>query len=280
MTRNFHIKARQFHAQKPTQLSSPNHFLWYSKEGHRGRRVTVRKDIHNSDVPSLCQSCEARHRGICGALEPSQLTELAKHTRQVQQDGGSELVADSEEVTSFANVMSGVVKLTKMLADGRQQVIGLQFAPDFLGRPFAKESKLSAEAASDVKLCKIPKKALEKMMKESPELEHRLLMQTLNELDEARDWMVTLGRKTAAEKVASFLYLIATHIDPTVDIDELTSSKFELPLTRVDIADFLGLTVETVSRQLTKLRKDGVIQIEHNRTFIVPDMERLELRCG
>ena len=245
-----------------------------------GRSALSRKDIHNSEVPVLCQSCEARHRGICGALKPDQLVELAKHTRQIKQESGSELVADSEEVNSYANVMQGVVKLTKMLSDGRQQVIGLQFAPDFLGRPFAKESKLSAEAASDVSLCKIPRKALEEMMKSSPELEHRLLMQTLNELDEARDWMVTLGRKTAAEKVASFLYLIATHIDPSLDIDEMTSARFELPLTRVDIADFLGLTVETVSRQLTKLRKDNVIQIEHNRTFIVPDMERLEMRCG
>jgi CRP/FNR family transcriptional regulator len=242
--------------------------------------MTSRKDIHNSDLPVLCQSCEARHRGICGALEPDQLIELAKHTRQVKQHSGSELVADSEEVNSYANVMQGVVKLTKMLSDGRQQVIGLQFAPDFLGRPFATESKMSAEAASDVSLCKIPRKALEAMMKKSPELEHRLLMQTLKELDEARDWMVTLGRKTAAEKVASFLFLIATHIDPTIDPEEMTEAKFDLPLTRVDIADFLGLTVETVSRQLTKLRKDNVIQIEHNRTFFVPDMERLELRCG
>ena len=242
--------------------------------------MLTRKDIHNSEIPVLCKSCEARHRGICGALDNDQLIELAKNTRQVKQQSGTELVADSEEVNSYANVMQGVVKLTKMLSDGRQQVIGLQFAPDFLGRPFAAASKMSAEAASDVSLCKIPRKSLEAMMKKSPELEHRLLMQTLKELDEAREWMVTLGRKTAAEKVSSFLYLIATHIDPSLDPDEMTSAKFDLPLTRVDIADFLGLTVETVSRQLTKLRKDDVIQIEHNRTFIVPSMERLELRCG
>ncbi|MGJ8529453.1 Crp/Fnr family transcriptional regulator [Maritalea sp.] len=242
--------------------------------------MTTRKDIHNSDIPKLCQACEARHRGICGALEPDQLSELAKHTRQVKHESGSELVADSEEVTSYANVMQGVVKLTKMLSDGRQQVIGLQFAPDFLGRPFATQSKMCAEAASDVNLCKIPRRALETMMKKHPELEHRLLMQILKELDSAREWMVTLGRKTAAEKVASFLYLIATNIDPTIDVEEMSSANFELPLTRIDIADFLGLTVETVSRQLTKLRKDDVIQIEHNRTFVVPSMERLELRCG
>jgi CRP/FNR family transcriptional regulator len=243
-------------------------------------KMSSRKDIHNSDIPILCKSCEARHKGICGALEPDQLVELARHTRQVRAKSGEELIGDTEEVKSYANVISGVVKLTKMLADGRQQVIGLQFAPDFLGRPFAEESRLSAEAASGVNLCKIPKSALESMIKSSPELEHRLLMQTLKELDEARDWMVTLGRKTASEKVASFLYLIASNIDPSKDIDEIDSIKFDLPLTRVDIADFLGLTVETISRQLTKLRKDGVIEIENNRTFFVPNIERLEDRCG
>lgn len=93
--------------------------------------MTSRKDIHNSEIPVLCKSCEARHRGICGALDSDQLIELARQTRQVKQESGSELVADSEEVNSYANVMQGVVKLTKMLSDGRQQVIGLQFAPDF-----------------------------------------------------------------------------------------------------------------------------------------------------
>ena len=87
--------------------------------------------------------------------------------------------------------------------------------------------------------------------------------------------MLTLGRKTAAEKVASFLHLIAVHADPNA-LDEDGPVTFELPLTRADIADFLGLTIETVSRQLTKLRKDGVIEIENNRHVTVHDMLRLE----
>jgi CRP/FNR family transcriptional regulator len=241
--------------------------------------MNIRQDIHNAEVPALCQACEARHRGLCGALEPSQLVALARQSWKQKVETGSELVGDAEKIASYSNVLSGVIKLSKTLADGRQQIVGLQFAPDFLGRPFKMESALNAEAATEVSLCSFPKALIERMMKEYPELEHRLLVQTLKELDEARDWMVTLGRKTASEKVASFLLLIARNIDPGRATPEM-KAVFDLPLTRADIADFLGLTIETVSRQMTILRKDGVIAIENNRHVTVPDMERLERRAG
>lgn len=241
--------------------------------------MTVRQDIHNSDIPVLCQACEARHRGVCGALNSSQLLALSKASFKRRVDPGSELIGDAEAVDSYSNVLSGVVKLTKVLPDGRQQIVGLQFAPDFLGRPFKAESEVNAEAATPVSLCSFPKAAMERMLKESPELEHRLLRQTLKELDEARDWMLTLGRKTAGEKVASFLLLIARNIDPTA-LPGRGSVTFDLPLTRADIADFLGLTIETVSRQLSKLRAEGVIRIENNRHVTVEKIGRLEARTG
>lgn len=237
----------------------------------------VRNDIHNSDLPILCQSCESRHQGICGALSPEQLLVLSRHTRRVHHQAGDELMADAEPITSYGNVLRGVVKLSKVLEDGRQQVVGLQFAPDLLGRLFASESRVTAEAASDVDLCVVPKSAMEALVRETPALEHRVMLQTLRELDEARDWMVTLGRKTAQEKVASFLYLIASHIDPT---QGETVTTFDLPLSRADIGDFLGLTIETVSRQMSKLRADGVIEIENYRHVSVPDIARLRVRCG
>jgi CRP/FNR family transcriptional regulator len=89
--------------------------------------------------------------------------------------------------------------------------------------------------------------------------------------------MVTLGRKTAAEKVASFLYLLATHIDPT---ENSAVAAFDLPLSRADIADFLGLTIETVSRQLTKLKADNVIEIANYRHVNINDLAQLRVRCG
>lgn len=236
-----------------------------------------RKDVHNSDLPVLCKACESRHRGVCGALTADQLLQLSKHSTRRAVEPGTELAGESTQAKTYSNIISGVVKLSKMMADGRQQIVGLQFAPDFLGRPFRKENGVSAEAATDVKVCSFPKHVIERMIGEMPELEHKLLEQTLDELDEARDWMLTLGRKTAGEKVASFLLLIATHAFPDNESD---SVEFELPMSRVDIADFLGLTMETVSRQLTKLRADGVIRIINNRHVDVPDIARLSDRAG
>lgn len=238
-----------------------------------------RKDIHNSEIPAICLACEARHKGVCGTLTPDQLTALAKHTVRKEVAAGTELIAADEPVTSYANIMAGVVKLSKLLADGRQQIVGLQFAPDFLGRPFKADSRITADAATAVKMCAFSRTVLERLIKEAPPLEHKLLEQALNELDEARDWMVTLGRKSAQEKVASFLYLIAVHVDPEIDSLTEGSCSFDLPLSRADIADFLGLTIETVSRQLTKLRKDGVIGIANNRHITVNDINTLRDRC-
>lgn len=244
--------------------------------------MAERKDIHNSEIPIVCASCEARHRGVCGALSPEELTMLSKNTTRTKHPAGKELIGETEEIRSYANVMSGVIKLSKMLEDGRQQVVGLQFAPDFLGRPFAESSAVTAEAASEVETCAFSKSTLEKLVKLNPDLEHRLLQQTLKELDEARDWMLTLGRKTAQEKVASFLYLIASHMDPSLerDEDESIPVTFTLPVARADIADFLGLTIETVSRQITKLRSDGVIEVTSNRLITIPSLKRLHMRCG
>lgn len=239
----------------------------------------VRKDIHSAGIPVLCVSCEARHRGVCGALEPEQLVALAKSSSKHRATEGDVLVGDAQDVERYSNLLSGVVKLTKTLSDGRQQIVGLQFAPDFVGRPFRAESALTAEAATGVELCSFPRRAIERMMSDQPDLQQRLLQQTLKELDQARDWMVTLGRKTAAEKVASFLLMIARNINP-LDSGESQSAAFDLPLSRADIADFLGLTIETVSRQMTRLRTEGVIRIENNRHVTVDDLGRLAHRAG
>ena len=240
--------------------------------------IELRHDIHSDGIPVLCVACEARHKGICSALKPDQLVALAKSTSRRKVTGGTTLVGEADTVDRYANILSGVVKLSKTLPDGRQQIVGLQFAPDFLGRPFEDQSNLTAEAATSVSLCSFPRAALENMMEKAPGLEHQILKQTLSELDDARDWMLTLGRKTAAEKVASFLLLIARYIDPYADPDR-KSASFDLPLSRGDIADFLGLTIETVSRQFTKLRADGIIEIENNRHVTLADVNRLAARA-
>lgn len=236
--------------------------------------MSGRLDIHNSDIPIVCRSCEARHKGVCGALTPDQLTTLSKHTNKTAHQSGTELLHSGSEVAHYSNVIKGVVKMTKLMADGRQQIVGLQFSPDFLGRPFRRENNVDAEAANSVSLCSFPKTVLDDLVRQSPDLEHRLHEQALKELDEARDMMLMLGRKTATEKVASFLHLIASHENPEID-DDADQREFDLPLKRADIADFLGLTIETVSRQLTKLRKLEVIIITNTVHISIPSMAKL-----
>ncbi len=233
-----------------------------------------RKDIHNSEVPLVCRSCEARHKGICGALTSDQLVKLSQHTTKSAHSRDSSLSYATQSQTHYSNILSGVVKLTKLMPDGRQQIVGLQFAPDFMGRPFSESTDTDIDAATPVRLCSFPKRVLEDLIKESSDLEHRLHQQTLEELNEAREWLLTIGRKTAIEKVASFLLLIATHSDPELETTEGPVSV-DLPLKRSDIADYLGLTTETVSRQMTNLRKRGIIDINRRRTILIPDLEKL-----
>jgi len=239
----------------------------------------TRKDIHNSDVPELCRACEARHRGVCGALSADELLELSRHTKRVEVAAGTVVISEEEPIESYANVLSGVIKLSKVMEDGRQQIVGLKFAPDLLGRPFREVSGVTAEAATSSKLCMFSKAALERSVKNSHDMTNQLHQQALRELDDAREWMLTLGRKTAYEKVASFLRLIAVASDPERE-DGHNEATFQLPLTRSEMADFLGLTIETVSRQMTALRKSGVIEMETTQTVRVPDLARLHLASG
>jgi CRP/FNR family transcriptional regulator, anaerobic regulatory protein len=233
----------------------------------------TRRDIHNCEIPVLCRACEARHGGICGALDGPELLRLGQASRRHERGAGTTLLAPGERVEHCSNILSGVVKVSKLLPDGRQQVVELQFAPDFLGRPFAEESDVLVEAATDVRLCSFSSRTLKTMMAASPALENRMHRQALRQLDDAREWMVTLGQKNAAEKVATFLLLISRHVSPG---DGCYSRDFDLPLSRSDIAVFLGLTVETVSRQLTKLRKLDVVRIERARTVAIVDLASLK----
>ncbi|QHQ36946.1 Crp/Fnr family transcriptional regulator [Algicella marina] len=236
-----------------------------------------RKDIHSAGIPVLCRACEARHKGVCGALTEDQLVRLSRSTTRKAVSKETPLTSAGEDVTQFSNILGGVVKLSKLLPDGRQQIVGLQFAPDFIGRPFSEQSDLTTEAATTLRICSFPKSALEKMIEEAPDLEHRLHNQALRELDEARDWLLSLGRRSAREKLASFLCLIADHIDPegSEDTNGIHSAQFELPLKRTDIADFLGLTPETVSRRLTEMRKEGLVEVTQNRYIRIPDIDAL-----
>lgn len=228
------------------------------------------------DLPQRCAKCSVRHQAICGALSREELIALNDTARTRRFPAGSQLQADEEEPILFANVISGVIKLTKLLPDGRQQIVGLHFPSDFIGRLFSARSPWAAECATEVTLCTYPRRPLEALLRTYPALEHRLFERTLLELDASQDWMVLLGRKTARERVATLLHFMAQRSRSIgCDAAVARSAAFQLPLSRGEVADVTGLTIETVSRQLTGLKKSGVIFLEGARGMRIPDLERL-----
>jgi CRP/FNR family transcriptional regulator len=210
-------------------------------------------------------------------MDDAQLRKLSQIAHRKHYTAGQTILSDQEPVDFFANVISGTIKLTKTMPDGRQQIVGLLFAPDFLGRAFSKSNPYSAEAANDVEICSFSNAAFERLTNEYPDLQHKLFERTLDELDAAREWMLLLGRKTAEEKVASFLVMLAKRsmLTGCKHSEAQQTASFELPLTRSDMADYLGLTIETVSRQLTRLKAAKVIRIVNNRLIEVPGIEKL-----
>ena len=116
------------------------------------------------------------------------------------------------------------------------------------------------------------------MLRDNPRLVRRMLEMTLDDLDAARDWLLLLGCKTAREKVASFLLMLCRRVAPEGAPD--TVVQIDLPLTRAEMAEYLGLTIETVSRQMTRLRGDGVIAFANARTLRLENMDRLVGEAG
>lgn len=218
-----------------------------------------------------CTDCKIRHRAVCTYCGPSELALLDSIKYYRSFDPGQEIVAAGEQTDFLGSVVDGVVSLSKTMSDGRRQMVGLMFPSDFVGRPMRPKAPYDAVAVTPVRLCLFSRARFEAVLRETPALEKRLLEMTLDELDAARDWMLLLGRKSAREKIATFLLILsrrAAHARGDIAEDGF---RFELPLTREAISDYLGLTIETVSRQFTALRKDGIIELEDARNCRVPD---------
>jgi len=229
-----------------------------------------------------CYSCVIRRKGLCSALTQDELLRFRKIANGRVYKPGQNILQNDDEPDFFAAVITGVVKLTKVLFDGRQQVVDLLLPLDCLGQVFGRRSSFYAQAATEVELCCFPYSGFEQMLEEFPDLKQRFLEQTLDDLDSARDWMVLLGRKTAEERVASLLLMLATRSSFT-EIEQngiAPPIALDLHLKRHEIADFLGLTYETVCRQFTALNNKGLIQQPGKRRFSIPDTQALARAAG
>jgi len=227
-----------------------------------------------------CSECPIRHRAVCARCDAEELDRLEEIKYYRSYPAGQTIVWAGDRMDFVASVVSGIATLTQTLEDGRTQMVGLLLPSDFVGRPGRETAAYDVVATTDLTMCCFRRRPFEGMMERTPHIGQRLLEMTLDELDAAREWMLLLGRKTAREKIASLIAIIARR-DATLN---LTAPKgaltLNLPLTREAMADYLGLTLETVSRQINALKREGVIELEGKRHVTIPDFQRLMAETG
>ena len=222
-----------------------------------------------------CSNCPIQHRAVCSRCEPDELTKLEAIKYYRTYEAGQPVIWSGDHMEFVASVVTGIASLSQTMEDGRTQMVGLLLPSDFIGRPGRDQAPFDVVAVSNLTVCCFRKKPFEELLTSTPHIGQRLLEMTLDELDSAREWMLVLGRKTAREKIASLLAIVARRDASLHKQAPSDGMAFDLPLTREAMADYLGLTLETVSRQISALKKDGLIQLEGKRRVIVPDLEAL-----
>ncbi|WP_346247148.1 Crp/Fnr family transcriptional regulator [Sphingomonas rustica] len=227
----------------------------------------------------VCADCAVRDKALCGALSDGELAALNRIGRRRHLRRGETLIWAGEDNAVCANLLSGVMKLTAGTADGREQIVGLVYPADFVGRPWPGEAGVTVTALSDVELCTFPRAAFEAVLEDHVRMERLLLQRTFAALDEARNRMLALGRLSAGEKVAAFLLAMADR-GSGCRATGFGPVTFDLPLTRGEMAEILGLTIETVSRQLGRLKAAGTIALPGARGVTIRDRAALEAAAG
>lgn len=221
--------------------------------------------------PSICETCDIRHLSFCAGLDDVHMHGLERIRATVQLTAGDSLFMEGDSATTVYNLTEGALRVYKLLPDGRRQITGFALPGDFVGLSAGGGYAYGAEAISDAKLCRFARPQLETLFRNHPEVERRLLAITGDALVAAQDHMLLLGRMTPIEKVAAFLLRLAERAGRLGRAED----PLILPMSRGDIADFLGLTVETVSRTFTRLKTEGVIVLPQPDEVHIRDLEQL-----
>ena len=240
-----------------------------------GARRLIQPSPRSAAEANPCAACAVRDLSICGAIEPEHLGKLNAIVMHKKLQPGETLFYEGDRSDSLYILTEGCVRLSKMLVDGRRQITGFLFPSDFLGLALRERYAYSAEAVESAALCRYPKNRLEALLDQFPAMERRLLAVASNELAAAQDQMLLLGRKTALERVASFIFILMRRMQLKGRQDMVS-----LPMTRTDIGDYLGLTIETVSRSLSKLKRDRIVRFLTAQDLQIADPKRLAVLAG
>lgn len=217
-----------------------------------------------------CQGCEVRSQALCSVLDCKSLAEFKGLGWTIKLKPGQTLFHEGDPATRVFTVTRGTLKLYKLLADGRRHVTGFMHPGEFLGISVDDEHAFTAEALEDTQLCWFPRSRFDDFVEEHPSLERELYRTAAHELAAAQRQMLLLGRKTAIERLATLLISLADRVGPSRG-----AKLIRLPMSRSDIADYLGLTKETVSRVLSGMKRDRLIRLHAVDKLELIDREML-----
>jgi CRP/FNR family transcriptional regulator len=219
-----------------------------------------------------CSTCPVRNSAACAALADDERMRLAKLGRHRDMKRGETLTAAGDNNPACATLLSGALKIVNYDRDGHEHILSLVHPAGFVGEMFAPVAHYDIVALTDSKLCVFSRSDYETAIREFPALAAALLRRSAEDLFETRALMDLVGRRSAQAKVAGLLFALAKAASHSPCHP---ASHFDLPLTRGEIADLLGLTIETVSRQLTRLERSGIIKKDGARGMIIRDAPQL-----
>jgi CRP/FNR family transcriptional regulator, nitrogen fixation regulation protein len=218
--------------------------------------------IQPSERQSMLPMPVAAAGFAAGAARPSVLEPLAGVGVTVRAERDEEIVAQGDAAGYCYLIVSGCVRTVRLMEDGRRQVGEFLFPGDLFGWDALEEHDFGAEAVTPATVRRYPRRSLDALADRDPDFAQQLRRLTAGQLRAGRERLVLLGRKTASERIASFLLEMGRQMRAE------GKGFIELPMSRSDIADYLGLTIETVCRGLTQFRRHGIIAVERSKVVV------------
>lgn len=224
-----------------------------------------------------CATCPVKERAACSVLQDHERDALAKAGRHRTLKKGEMLFAAGDEDAACATLVSGALKVATMTEDGEEQILALVHPAGFIGEMFRPFSQFDVVALTESKLCVFARSDMESALERHPALTLALLRRSQEDLHATRELLALAGRGSATQKVAALVLALA---QAASDSPCHPTRRFDLPLTRGEMANMLGLTIETVSRQLTRLERDGAIRKAGTRGIELIDPAHLAMLSG
>lgn len=228
----------------------------------------------------VCFHCPARLSDLCAGVPDSDLDLLATISTHLNLDAGETLIVDGDASDRVYNVVSGTLMMTRLGPDGRRQILAFLPTGSFIGFSSDQLYRFNVEAISSAELCRFERRKLEPLFSAYPQMEQRFRKMAAKAIEDSLDLVFTLGRRNATERVAAFLLHLREQQRTIGELTGHPAGAWTIPMTRTDIADYLGLTIETVSRTLSRLKAKGLIRLPTLHSFEILNEPRLMAAAG